>query len=201
MLIAAVYSISCFFFGLQPPASSLFDGQTLANWEITNFGGQGAVYVEDGALILERGDSMTGVTWSGGELPIVNYEIALEAARLSGNDFFCGLTFPVNESNCSLIIGGWGGGLVGLSSLDGADASENETMRVMSFREGQWYRIRLKVTEGRIEAWIEDEKVVDVATEGRQISIRPEVYLSQPLGFSTWVTTAALRNIRMKRLE
>ena len=49
------------------------------------------------------------------EIPKINYEVALDAMRVSGSDFFCGLTVPVNDSFCSLIVGGWGGGLGGVS--------------------------------------------------------------------------------------
>jgi hypothetical protein len=177
---------------------SLFDGKTLAGWKSTNFGGEGEVLVEKGQLILEMGSNMTGVTWTGGDLPRVDYEIRLEAMKVEGNDFFCGLTFPVRDSYCSLIVGGWGGGIVGLSSLDAEDASENETSKVMGFQKGRWYRIRLRVAQERIEAWIDDENIVNVATAGRRISIRPEVELSKPLGIATWVTKAALRKIEMR---
>lgn len=179
------------------PWQILFDGKTLQNWRVTNFGGQGQVKVQNGQIILEMGDDMTGITWTG-DLPRINYEIELEAMRLDGHDFFCGLTFPVGESPCSLIVGGWGGTVVGLSSLDGRDASENETTMHMNFSSNQWYKIRLRVTDGRIEAWIDAGKVVDVLTKGRKISIRPEVDLSRPLGIATWRTTAALRNLRFR---
>lgn len=179
----------------------LFDGKTLNSWKSTNFGGEGEVYVKDGQLILERGVTLTGVTWAGGDLPHMNYEISLEAVKLEGNDFFCGLTFPVKESNCSLIAGGWGGGVVGLSSLDGFDASENETTRTMAFEHGRWYRIRVRVTANKIEAWIDEDKVVDVETARRHISIRPEVELSRPLGIAAWITKAALRNIKIRQLD
>lgn len=177
---------------------SLFDGKTLAGWKSANFGGEGEVLVENGQLILDMGSNMTGVTWIGGDLPRVDYEIRLEAMKVDGNDFFCGLTFPVRDSYCSLIIGGWGGGIVGLSSLDGEDASENETTKIMGFQKGRWYRIRLRVAQEKIEAWIDDASIVNVATAGRRISIRPEVELSKPLGIATWVTKAALRKIEIR---
>ncbi len=120
--------------------------------------------------------------------------------RVDGSDFFCGLTFPVGENPCSLIVGGWGGGVVGLSSLDGEDAAHNETTRYLNFEKGRWYRIRLRVASAAIQAWIDDDKVVDVTTTGRTISIRSEVELSRPLGFATWSTTGALRNIWMRPL-
>lgn len=178
---------------------TLFDGQSLTNWKATNFGGEGRVYVADGQLILERGVMLTGITWAGGTLPRTNYEIALEAMRLEGNDFFCGLTFPVGDSYCSLIVGGWGGTVVGLSSLDGIDASENDTSRTMTFATGRWYDIRVQVTESKIQAWIDQEEVVNVPIQGREISIRVEVGPSIPLGIATWKTKAALRNLRLRK--
>lgn len=178
----------------------LFDGKTLDGWRNSEFGGQGEVGVEDGRIVLGYSDGCTGVTCTR-EVPRVNYEIKLQAMRVDGNDFFCGLTFPVGESPCSLIVGGWGGAVVGLSSLNGADASENETTRRMTFKKGRWYDIRLRVTSERIAAWIDDEPVVDVATAGYKISIRPEVERSKPLGLSSWCTTAALREIKLRELE
>ena len=178
---------------------SLFDGQTLGQWKATDFGGQGDVSVKDGAIYLGMGNYMTGVTWSG---PVIrmNYEISLEAMRVEGSDFFCGLTFPVAENPCTLILGGWGGGLCGLSSLDHFDASENETTRMMSFEKGKWYKVRLRVVPNRIQAWLDDESLVDVDVTGRKIGIRIEVDLSQPLGIATYSTTGAIRNIRLTRL-
>src|SRR5689334_13543165 len=100
----------------QPPAGpawqSLFDGKTLTGWKVTDFAGRGDVKVDSGRLLLETG-VMTGVTWSN-DLPRMDYEISLEAMRVDGSDFFCGLTFPVGKDPCSFIVGGWGGGVVGL---------------------------------------------------------------------------------------
>ena len=178
---------------------NLFDGKTLGQWKITDFGGQGKVYVKDGSIFLERGNDMTGVTWSG-PLFRSDYEISLEAQRVDGYDFFCGLTFPVDTNSCSLILGGWGGSVCGLSSLDFYDASENETTRLIDFKTGQWYKVRLRVIPDKIQAWLDDENIVDVNTAGRYIDIRPEVELAKPLGISTWCTTGAIRNIRMRKL-
>ncbi len=178
---------------------SLFDGKSLGQWAVTDFGGQGDVYVKDGAIYLEMGNDMTGVNWTG---PVVrmNYEITLEAMRVSGSDFFCGLTFPVAENPCSLILGGWGGGVCGLSNIDYYDAANNETSRFMSFEDNKWYRVRLRVTPDRIQAWLDDEELVNIETTGRKIDIRAEVDLSQPLGIATWQTTGAIRNIQLQTL-
>ena len=180
---------------------SLFDGKTLFNWKSANFGGEGKVRVEDGKIMLETGVTLTGITWTGGDIPRMSYEISLEAMKVSGDDFFCGLTFPVGDSPCSLIVGGWGGTVVGLSSIDGQDASENETTTSMDFAHGRWYRIRLRVTPKKIEAWIDDKNIIDAVTTGHEISIRPEVSLSRPLGIATWKTEAALRDIKLRKLD
>ena len=183
----------------EPAWRSLFDGKTLTGWKVTSFGGQGEVTVEDDCIVMDMGSSLTGVTYKG-ELPTTNYEVSLEAKRLDGNDFFCGLTFPVDKSHCSFIVGGWAGTVVGLSSIDGMDASSNETSRFMSFKNDRWYRIRVQVRPARIQAWIDDEQVVNLDIQGRKISTRIEVDLSKPLGIAAWETRAALRNIRIREL-
>jgi hypothetical protein len=181
----------------QAKWTPLFDGVTLGKWEQTSFGGEGPVSVQDGAIVLGMGDPLTGVTWTGAPLP-AEYEIALEAARLAGSDFFCGLTFPVGPSHCSLILGGWGGTTVGLSSLDGLDASENETTREMRFEDRRWYGVRVAVTATHIRAWLDDEAIVGVSTAGRRIGIRPEVAPSRPLGIAAYRTRAGVRALRVR---
>ena len=182
-----------------PKWESLFDGKSLAGWKITPFGGEGEVHVDDGQIVLEMGADLTGITIAR-DVPKIDYELELEAMRVDGIDFFCGLTFPVNDKPCSLIVGGWAGAVVGLSSLDGLDASENETTKLMSFKNETWYKIRLRVTADYIQAWIDDEPVVDCDIAGRELSIRVEVDPSRPLGIATWQTVAALRAIRVRAL-
>ncbi len=184
----------------QPGAEvSLFDGKTLGRWKATDFGGQGEVTVKDGAIYMATGSYMTGITRTG---PVVrmNYEITLDAMRVEGSDFFCGLTFPVGDKPCTLILGGWGGSLCGLSSLNHMDASENETTRMHSFENGKWYHVRLRVVPDRIQAWLDDESLVDADTTDKNIDIRIEVEESKPLGIATWNTAGAVRNIKLKKL-
>ena len=187
----------------EPPTEmSLFDGKTLGHWTITDFGGQGKVYVKDESIILEMGNDMTGITWEG-PLVRMNYEITLEAMRVSGSDFFCGLTFPVDANHCSLVLGGWGGTLCGLSNIDYYDAANNETTQFISFENGRWYHVRLRVTPGRIQAWLDksEEALVDIEISGRKIDTRIEMDLCQPMGVATWQTSGAIRNIKLRRLD
>jgi hypothetical protein len=189
----------------EPPApfegegwESLFDGKTLKGWHETDFAGHGEAFCTNGLMVLNMGDPFTGVNLTN-PFPKMNYELALDAMRVNGADFFCGVTMPIGESFCSLIVGGWGGSLLGISSLDGMDASENETTRFQNFERGKWYRIRVRVTEGRIEGWVNNEKMVDVVTKDKRISLRAgDIELSKPFGVACWQTMAALREIKVR---
>jgi hypothetical protein len=180
--------------------NSLFDGKTLNGWEITNFGPQGPVYVSGGSIILGIGDGCTGITWKK-DFPETDYRVTLDARRLSGNDFFCGMTFPVGKEPCTLVVGGWGGTVVGLSSIDGYDASENETTEVMVFEKEKWYNICLVVKSDTIKAFINDIQVVDFVKGNKTLSVRPEVELSRPFGIAAWYTTAELKNIKVENIK
>jgi hypothetical protein len=177
----------------------LFDGKSLEGWEITNFGPQGPVYVSGGNIILGMGDGCTGITWKK-HFPEINYKVTLEAKKVDGNDFFCGMTFPVGKNPCTLIIGGWGGATVGLSSINGMDASENETTTLQNFEKDRWYKISLIVKTDTIKAFIDSLIVVNFSIGNKKLSVRPEVELSRPFGIASWKTTAALRNIRVNRI-
>ncbi|MBI5086298.1 MAG: DUF1080 domain-containing protein [Acidobacteria bacterium] len=178
----------------------MFDGTSLKGWRQTAFTGRGDVQVKNGVIVIGTGH-LTGITWDG-EFPKTGYEIRFEAARFEGNDFFAGITFPVQDSFCSWINGGWGGSVVGLSSLDGDDASENDTSTARDFVKGRWYAFRLEVTENRIRGWIDAELVIDADITGRRVGLRPgEIDLSTPLGFATYSTVAGLRKIEYRRLK
>jgi len=180
---------------------SLFDGKSLQGWRETPYTGHGAVRIEKGQIVLGPGAPMTGITWSG-SYPRSNYEIRFEGARLDGGDFFASLTFPVEDSFCTWVTGGWGGDIMGLSSIDGWDASDNETRSYFDFEKGRWYALRLQVTDDRIQAWIDDRPIVDVNIGARRIGLRyGEIKLSAPLGFASYNTTGAVRKIEYRLLR
>ncbi len=177
----------------------LFDGSSLRGWIETPFSGRGTVHVENGAIVLGKG-VLTGITRTEA-FPKFNYEVRLEAMRVDGYDFFAGITFPVHDSFCSWINGGWGGMVVGLSNLDDMDAAENDTSIRRTFESGRWYALRLRVTEDRIQAWIDDEAVVDAYIATRLVGLRPgEIELSKPFGIASYSTTARLRKLEYRLL-
>ncbi len=182
---------------------SLFDGKTLGRWQVVDrfdFIQHGEVAVDDGCLVLRRGRPGTAARYAG-RFPKANYEIELEARRVAGSDFFCGLTFPVGEEALSLICGGWGGSITGLSCIDGEPAAENETAGHREFENGRWYKIRLRVTDTKIEAWIDQRQIVDFKRAGRKLSIWFEPETALPLGIATWETTGAIRRIRFREID
>lgn len=177
----------------------LFDGKSLDGWTESDFGGERGARVEDGVLTIPMAERLAGITYTG-EVPKTNYEVEVEARRVAGTDFFVGLTFPVGESHASLILGGWGGSVCGISSFDGQDANHNETRKLTRFKKGQWYKARLRVEPERIQVWLDGQPLIDVNTKGKVVDIRPEVAPSKPFGYSTFATTAEVKHIRLREL-
>jgi hypothetical protein len=199
MLRAILLLFTTAAFAQEKPWTPLFDGQSLKGWTETPFTRHGTVKVEDGAIVIGKG-YMTGIHRTG-DFPKTNYELRMEAQRAEGNDFFAGITFPVNDSFLTWINGGWGGKVVGLSSLDGDDASENETSLVRDFQQGRWYRLWIAVTPDRVRAWIDNELVIDVGIAKREIGLRPgEIELSKPLGIAAYNTVSKVRKIEWRPL-
>ena len=188
-------------------AQSLFDGKTLTGWKDSGFAGAGEVTVESnfkgqGPVIrIDAGQSLSGLTFTNA-VPKTNFEITLEALKVQGNDFFIGLTFPVGEAHATLVLGGWGGATTGISSIDGLDASENDTTKFLGYEKDKWFRIRMKVTPAKLETWINDEKVVDQDLKDRRISMRfGEIESSVPLGIATYQTTTVVRSVQIKSVQ
>lgn len=179
---------------VKPPWQPL-----VGSWESIRFGGEGNVEIEKDHIVLGSGDPMTGVRWNG-EVPREDFEVELEAKRNDGFDFFCGLTFPIGEAHASFICGGWGGGVVGLSSINDMDASSNETSQFKQFESNKWYKIRVRVTAKKVECFIDDVEFVSVEREDRIFSTRFEMDASTPLGMAAYQCVAEYRKIRWRKL-
>ncbi len=184
----------------QPKWKTLFDGKSLAGWKSAGYIGGGKVEFKDGAIVMEKGAYMTGAVYARGDFPKIDYEVVVESKKLAGNDFFCTTTFPVGDAFCSLVVGGWGGQVVGLSSLNHMDASENDTSTTQEFKKDQWYKVRIRVVKDRIQAWIDDKQLIDADTMDRKISIRIECDNCKPFGLCTYDTTGAVRDVRVRLL-
>ena len=183
-----------------PKPLVLFDGKSLDGWKEADFGKSGGVKVEDGAIVLPVGGPMTGVACTVKDLPTTDYELSFEAMRTSGRDFFAAATFPVGKSHITLVNGGWGGSVTGLSSLNGADASENETNGFVKYEDKTWYRFRVRVTDAAIRVRVDDKEVVAVKIDDRRVDTRIEVRPCYPLGFASWNTGGAVRKVEVRKL-
>jgi len=177
----------------------LFDGVSLVNWQVIDYEGHGPVSVADSCIIIGKGEFISGVRWTD-DFPTTNYEVTLDANRLEGSDFFCGITFPVKDSFLTLVLGGWGGSLCGLSCIDGYDAANNYTSKMFHFGNDKWWPIRLRVTDEKVEAWVQEDKIMDFTIGNSSLSLRMEVESSVPFGITTWKTTGAIRNLKLLTL-
>jgi hypothetical protein len=186
----------------------LLGGGLDAGWAAAGIPEEGPVAVKAGVLRIGAGLPMTGARFAGDwealDLPCIDYALTFEARRVDGQDFFATCTFPVGAiDHCvSLVAGGWGGGLVGISNIDHLDASENTTRGEMSFDNGQWYRFRIEVREDDLQVWINGAPMVNVSIKGRHLSLRSgDIDRCAPLGFATWRTTGEIRAVALQRLK
>lgn len=197
--IAAVFALPSM---AESPQTALFDGKTLDGWKVLDFAGAGKVRVKEGGVLeIGMGDSLTGLVYTN-EPVRANYEITLEGRRATGSDFFCGLTFPIGTNSSTLILGGWGGNLTGMSSINGMDASENQSTGAFEFEMNRWYKIRLSVTDEKIEAWVDEKRQFSVDREDNRFGMRwGDIEMCVPLGVATWQTSGELRNIKVRKLD
>jgi hypothetical protein len=179
-----------------------------AKWVAAGIPEQGPVTVSEGVLRVGEGLPMSGARfegdWEALGLPWTQYELTFEARRVEGQDFFATCTFPAGgHDRCvSLVLGGWGGGLVGISSIDHLDASENSTRGEMRFENGEWYRVRIEVREDDLRVWINDAPMVNTSIKSRHLGLRPgDIDRCVPLGFATWRTIGEIRAVRVSRLK
>ena len=152
-------------------------------------------------MAFEMGDPLTGVSLAKEDLPTNNYQVSLSARKMDGVDFMCGLTFPVDESHCTLVLGGWGGDVCGLSCIDDKDASSNDTTTSMIFDKEHWYKIKVRVVPNHIKAWVDDKLLVDADIEGKKISLRGDVSLCEPLGICCFQTRTEYKDIELRKIE
>ena len=202
-----------------PPERAMKAAVVKGLWKVCQFGGDGPVSISepkraddaspadrsgpnpiDRVIELSIGDPMSGVYWDG-SVPKTNYRLRYRAKRIEGFDFFAAATFPVGDDTITFVPGGWGGGVTGISSIDGQDASDNETTRYVALKTDRWYAFEIIVTDAKIVAKIDGEVVADVGREGKTFSMRDEMDVCKPLGFAAFQGDAIIRDITIDRLD
>jgi hypothetical protein len=163
-----------------------------------------------GVLVLGAGQPFSAVKYEGKAdlLPREGYEIAWDAMRLEGSDFFSALTFPVGKAEegkpdkcVTLVTGGWGGWVLGVSSIGHQFASENESTRSYEFKTGRWYRFTLQVTPEVIRCLIDGKEQFKVDVRDKALTMHPsEIQRCIPLGFASYESAGAIRNLQIRKL-
>ena len=165
----------------------------------------GGIQRDVDGFTMKAGQPMTGIvfpTWQQTGLPLTDYTISYEAMRVSGRDFFGAVTFPVGgfEQCVTFVLGGWGGKQVGISSIDGSDASENSTGSSQPLESNRWYRVRIEVTGKSLKVWLDDRPIINTNITGRTLGLRAgEVVHCVPFGFATYGTEGKLRGCVIER--
>jgi hypothetical protein len=162
--------------------------------------------VKDGILIVPAGKPMTLARfsqWQARQLPVTHYTLTFQAKRHAGDDFFAAMTFPCGslQTCLTLMLGGWGGDLCGISSLDGKDASENEQRSSQTFRPDHWHDFRLEVRPDTLQVWMDERRIVNASLTGRTLSLRPgDIELCAPFGFASYWTEGHIRQLSLTPL-
>lgn len=193
--------------GCHPPQRAewkLLGSEFAHAWEKSGIEGEGAFTILHGEIRLEPGQPMTGARfaeWHALKLPVSGYSIEYQAMRLEGNDFFGTVTFPVNDAHVSLVVGGWGGAVVGISSIDDMDANENNTRGNGVFPNGVWHKVRVEVRDDDLQVWIDSKLFVNVSTKGHKLGLRPgDIEKCVPFGFASYATRARIREVVIRKL-
>ena len=184
---------------------SLFNGKDLSGWKVVAYDGGGAVEVRpDGAVSCAAGAPMSGIAYTN-PVPTMSYELKLEVMRVEGSDFFVGLTIPIEENFCTVIIGGWGGNLCGVSSINYMDASESQWSRAVGFENNRWHTLRVRVMPNVLQIFLDEKKTYHARIDyekSTQFSLRSgsDIDKTKPLGLATYQTHAQWRNFTLTKI-
>ena len=182
----------------------LFNGKDLSGWKnaYSDAGGGAVKALSNGVVECGIGDPLSGLVYTNTP-PTMNYELSLEGMRTEGSDFFIALTIPVTTNCCTVVIGGWGGSLCGISSVDYLDASENQWSESKNLENNRWYRLRVRVTPGVLQVFLNDTLYgarVEYG-ESSRLSLRfGDIDKTKPLGLATYCTRALWRDFTLAHI-
>lgn len=167
------------------------------HWESVSLGGEGEVEFDEQGVLMRFGSPLTGVRWLGDALPD-SYEVEVRAARIDGNDFFCGLNLPIGTDSATVVLGGWGGALCGLSCIDGMDASMNATRSFQDFSRGEVHVLRVRVDPQEVYAEVDGAELFRHTRGEGVLSLRAEVQPVGSFGVTCFQTTARIESVRWR---
>jgi len=190
---------------LQAETRALFNGKDLSGWKLADIWGNGKVEVlSNGVVSCGIGKPLSGIAYTN-PFPTMSYEVKLEALRKEGSDFLVALTLPVDSNACTVVIGGWGGGLCGISSIDYMDASENSHSSGVTLTNNVWYTLRVRVTPGLLEVALNDTlytaKVPFEKSSRFSLRAGSDIDKCLPFGLATFETRALWRNLTVETVS
>lgn len=71
----------------------------------------------------------------------------------------------------------------------------------MELEDNRWYAITVRVDPKAITVLLDGKELIEQERAGREISIRPEMFMCEPLGVATYATTSRLRNLQYRSLD
>ena len=195
----------CGALSLHAEPRSLFNGKDLSGWKAADIWGNGKVEVlSNGVISCGLGKSLTGIAYTN-SFPTMSYEVKMEAMRKEGYDFFVAMTLPVESNACTVVIGGWGGGLCGISSINFLDAAENQYSAGLVLKSDIWYTLRVRVTPGLLEVFLNDTlytaKVKFESSSVFTLRAGSDIDKTLPFGLATYETHALWRNLTVTLIE
>jgi len=104
-----------------------------------------------------------------------------------------------------VIIGGWGGGLCGISSFNYMDAAENQWTRGVAFENNKWHTLRVRVMPNVMQIFLDEKKTYHARVEyekSSQFSLRSgsDIDKTKPLGLASFQTHAHWRNFTLTKI-
>jgi hypothetical protein len=190
---------------LHAETVALFNGKDLSGWKPADIWGNGKVEaLSNGVVSCGIGKPLTGLAYTN-TFPTMSYEIKMEALRKEGSDFFVAMTIPVESNACTVVIGGWGGNLCGISSINFMDASENQYSEGVVLKNDVWYTLRVRVTPGLLEVFLNDTlytaKVPFESSSAFTLRAGSDIDKTKPFGLATYETKALWRNLTVNKLK
>ncbi len=154
-------------------------------------GGGGRYWVASGSQIRQLGGG-SGVVKTFGQAGWSNYEVSLDAKKISGQEGFLILFYDRNAKHFLwLNLGGW------RDTQDAIQRSRGNNIPgvvvsqpTIHIKTGVWYHIRLRCHGPHVQAWVNGKKVFDQSLHGGS-------KFQGKVGIGTWQTQAAFKHIRI----
>ena len=176
---------------------SLFDGKTLAGWKTVQSaeedGPPGEVRASNGQITLDQAPkTWTSLVWQG-EFPTTDYELLYEFQHLGGGATVT--DFPVGQSQFRADCQSEAFGVERRK-----DGVSSELYSALFSYTDQWQRVQTRVSEGRIQAWLNGRKVADLPAVAALLSAGAINLKGWPLHFGTCTAAGAVRNVYIRRI-